>query len=225
MTAGDDIVKSYRSRWLQGYVKAKLRSDPVYEAVYRRIGLSTTPLLDIGCGIGLLAAYLLQRGSSRPIIGLDYDPRKIEQASRASANWTPRPTFLRQDARQPVIFQGDVVMLDVLHYLSDEDQSAVLSNAARCVEPGGYLIVRECLRDKSLRYRLTWLEERFATSIRWLKADRLNFPSRAAIEAPLLDLGFSSEVIPLSGRLPFNNHLLTFRAPVSNEPTAGITKS
>jgi len=225
MRIDHQIALSYRSRWLKGYVKAKLRSDPVYEAVYQLIGETERPLLDIGCGIGLLAAYLLQRGSHKPITGLDYDSRKIEEARHASRNWNPRPTFLQQDAAQPFVFQGDVVILDVLHYLTDEAQLSVLSSAAASVEPGGYLIIRECLRERSLRYRLTWLEERFATSIHWLKADRLNFPSREEIETPLLEKGFSSEVRRLSGRMPFNNYLLTFRAPASKVSTDGMMKS
>ncbi len=79
-------------------------------------------------------------------------------------------------------------------------------------------------KDRSLRYKLTYLEEWFATSIKWLKAERLNFPARQTIVAPLEARGFSVRVEPLSGRLPFNNHLLTFRAPHASAPAGGMTQ-
>ena len=39
------------------YTKSKLRTDPLYDGVYRELESSPFPLLDIGCGLGLLAMY------------------------------------------------------------------------------------------------------------------------------------------------------------------------
>lgn len=205
--------EEFGSPWLRGYVRAKFRMDPVYAAVYERLEGSPRPLLDLGCGVGLLALYLRQRGFVNPITGVDFDERKITEARRVSPQWGGSLEFLAQDARVLPPFAGDVVMLDLLHYFSDGDQQSLLTNASRRVAPGGKLMIRECLRDSGWRYRLTYLEELLATSIRWIRADTLNFPTGDSIVGPLLAQGFSVEVIPLSGRMPFNNYLLTFTQP------------
>ena len=58
--------------------------DPVYDAVLTELrGAPPLPILDIGCGPGLLAAVLRTGGLTAPIHGLDYDPRKTDAAREA----------------------------------------------------------------------------------------------------------------------------------------------
>src|SRR5690606_33465604 len=65
------------------YARAKLRSDPLYRGVVDALRGSDAPLLDLGCGIGLLAHALRAGGVSMPYRGVDNDARKIESARRA----------------------------------------------------------------------------------------------------------------------------------------------
>ena len=102
-------------------------------------------------------------------------------------------------------------MLDLLHYFTDDEQRRIISNAADYARPGDVVIVRECIRDESWRYRLTWLAETFATSIGWLRGERLNFPTCGSIVDEFERRHFEVEVVPLWGGTPFNNYLLTFR--------------
>lgn len=172
-------------------------------------------MLDLGCGVGLLAHCLDARGLRREVVGVDLDARKIEQARRAvSSGMTVR--FHQQDVRVPVDgFHGDVMMLDVLHYFSDEDQRLILTQAAGYATEG-MIIIRDCLRDNSWRYRLTVLQESFSGAIRWLQAQMLNFPTRMLISETLCGQGFVEEVTPLWGRTPFNNYLMVYRRPARN---------
>lgn len=110
------------------------------------------------------------------------------------------------DARAPFDFRGDVVLLDVLHYFRDEEQAAILRNAAAA---RGITIVRDGLRDGTARYRLTYAAEALARVGGWLKAERLNFPTRDAIERPFAG-AFRHEVRPMS-KLPLNNYLFVFK--------------
>ena len=48
----------YGSRYHYYYTQAKLRSDPLYPGVVDALRGTTAPLLDLGCGIGLLAHAL-----------------------------------------------------------------------------------------------------------------------------------------------------------------------
>lgn len=204
------ISRRYRSRFLQGYVKSKVASDPVYRAALARLRGVDGPVLDVGCGIGLLGQIIRAAGLATEVVGIDFDERKIESAREATAG-IPALRFELGDARQRIDFAGSVVLLDLLHYFRDDEQRTILENAASYARPGDLVIVRDCIDDGSWRYRATWLEETLATSLGWLRGERLNFPTAASIAAPFRGRGFDEEIVPLWGRTPFNNHLLTFR--------------
>jgi 2-polyprenyl-3-methyl-5-hydroxy-6-metoxy-1,4-benzoquinol methylase len=78
------IAALFDGRWDRNYVAAKLRTDPLYTALADQLRGSDLPLLDLGCGLGLLAFFLRAEGIEVPIHGLDYDPRKIESARRGA---------------------------------------------------------------------------------------------------------------------------------------------
>jgi SAM-dependent methyltransferase len=186
-----------------------MATDPAYDAVLQRLAGTTEPLLDIGCGIGLLALYLRRSGFTAPITGVDHDARKIAIARRV-ANGERDLRFVEADARQPIDFRGNVVLLDLLHYFTDEEQMRILRNAAQAIPLGGLLIIRDGLLDGTFRYRITHALETIARRTRWLKAERLNFPTRERIEEPLRE-HFREEVRSMSGFMPFNNYLFVFR--------------
>jgi len=204
------IASHFESRFLRAYTRGKIAGDPVYEAVYDRVPVM--PLLDVGCGIGLLSFYLRERGFKPAIEGVDHDATKVAAANAIAPRYEGL-TFRTSDAREPLTFRGSVILLDLLHYFEDAAQSRILRNAAACVPPGGVVIVRDALRDGSWRYRLTYLQESFSRAIRWLKAERLNFPSRATLLSAFE--GFELEETPLWGATPFNNYLFVFRRPGS----------
>jgi SAM-dependent methyltransferase len=205
------IASRYPTRLLRSYARVKIATDPAYNAVYDLLRDASEPLLDIGCGVGLMAFYLRERGLRMPIVGIDHDRRKIEIARRV-AGGDRSVSFEIGDARHSVQFRGNVVLLDVLHYFSDADQSIILRNAAAA---GGMIIIRDGLRDGSLRYRLTYAQETLARMGGWLKAERLHFPTRESIETSL-NCEFREEVKPMFGRTPFNNYMFVFRRAVSS---------
>ncbi len=179
--------------------------DPAYDAVSEVLRDSVAPVLDIGCGVGILAMVLREHGFAAPITGIDHDQRKVDIASRA-ANGQDGLSFQVADARK-VEMSGTIVLLDVLHYFTDEEQSRILQNAA---QSAGTIVIRDAIRDGSLRYRITYAEEALARLGGWLRVDRLNFPTREAIESPF-ERSFGEEVRPMFGRMPFNNYLFVFR--------------
>lgn len=206
------IASRYESRIVRGYVAGKLKHDPVYDAVLTRLERSARPVLDLGCGVGILPLCLDIRGLGRSVTGIDLDERKIAQARRALPP-SLKVSFHTQDIRDPVPgFRGDVMMLDVLHYFRDDDQRLILDQAAGYASDG-MIIIRDCVRDGSWRYRMTVLQESLSGAIRWLRAEMLNFPTQELISATLLKHGFIEEVRPLWGRTPFNNYLMIYGRP------------
>ena len=191
----------YETRFLRSYAWSKLATDPLYAAVADRLRGASGTIADVGCGIGLMAAYLRAEGFAQPIIGVDHDASKIAQARRA----VPSAAFVVGDARDAIPNVSSVLLLDVLHYFDDDEQSRILGNAARA----DVVIIRDALRDATWRYRATVIAEMFARGVRWTKAERLNFPTRERIVAAFD--GFMSEITPMWGATPFNNYLFVFR--------------
>lgn len=208
----DRAAAAFTSRWVQGYVRGKMKSDPIYRIVRELLSTSQRPLVDVGCGLGLLALYFHLSGDSRPVIGMDHDGPKIDAARKAAtAIGASRAEFRKSDAREPLEARGDVVLLDLLHYFSDAEQRAIIASAAAATDDGGRLVIRDCLRDSSWRYRVTAAQERFSKIIGWLRGDRLRFPTRESIVEAATSAGLTLiEVRPLWFRTPFNNYLLVF---------------
>ncbi len=211
----DRIARRYQGRWLQGYVRGKLRSDPIFAAAFDLLKDAPLPVLDIGCGVGLFECYLRERGYAGALNGFDFDLAKIAQAQRIPAALDPGVTFSVADGVDalPAGEGGHVVIFDVLHYLDAAAQRDLLDRAAACVAPGGLCLIRETPRDGSWRFRVTQLEEMLIHAILWMKSRAVHFPSVEEVTGPFVRRGFSAEIRPLWGRTPFNSHLFVLRAP------------
>lgn len=203
------LASRYDGRWLQGYVRWKVRTDRAYSAARDVLSGRRRPLIDVGCGIGLLPLYLREHGHAAPITGIDFDERKIAAARKAAQGYAAIQLRIG-DAREPLPRDHDIVLLDILHYFDAASQQTILGNAARA---GDIVVIRQGIRDGSWRHRLTAFVDGAARVLRWMKAERLNFPSRAEVEGAFAD--FDGEVRPLWGRMPYNSYLFVFRRRAS----------
>jgi 2-polyprenyl-3-methyl-5-hydroxy-6-metoxy-1,4-benzoquinol methylase len=206
------VATQFTKPWLRGYVRGKLRRDRIYQAAYELMGDSTEPILDVGCGVGLLAFYLRERACAQQVIGLDLDSRKIAYGAEIASRSYEDVDLRFHDVGQAVPnFSGNVVLFDVLHYLPPPAQRALLRRLAKRVAPGGFLIIRDCPREPRLRYCMTWMAEKMAQAITWNIGAALHFPSRASIDDVFEPSEFERESRPLWGASPFNNYLFIFR--------------
>ncbi|MEY2489022.1 MAG: hypothetical protein QOC70_964 [Verrucomicrobiota bacterium] len=209
------VAAQFPQRWLRGYVRSKLRRDPIYPTAYELFRGLDEPILDIGCGLGLLAFYLRERGCRQPILGLDVDARKIRQGTSIASHYED-VDLGHQDIQEPIApFSGNIALFDVLHYLSLAQQTSLLSRLARRVAPGGLLVIRDCPRDNSPRFWITCVAEKFAQAVSWNLNTSLHFPSRERIAEAFNENEFERESRPLWGKLPFNNQIFIFRRSAS----------
>jgi len=210
------IPELFNGQWNRNYAASKLRTDPLYTALAEKLSASPLPLLDLGCGLGLLAFFLRSRGVDVPIHGLDYDSRKIQAAKLAAErSGTTGVTFARHDARSGLPrHQGNVSILDILQFFTPAEQETLLKLAAARVAPGGRLIIRSGLRDASLRFKITVAGDLLAKATRWMKAAPTHYPTAEDFRRILSPFG-DVEISPLWGRTPFNNHLILLQRPES----------
>ncbi len=195
--------------WLFIYAHGKIWLDPGYPAVREELRGSALPLLDLGCGVGLLASYLRAGGFKARIEGVDADPGKIEIANRAVAD--ERTSFAAGDVRDFTTWSGNVVMLDVIHYLDDAAQRALVAKIVAGVAPGGVALIRLTLDEPNWRFAATKVEEWWIQLSRWIPARGGNFPTRGKMDAAFPGGEFTCVARPMWGLTPFNSYLFVYR--------------
>ena len=215
---GRAAARFHARKFLHGYAKRKAAWDPAYPEMAARLRGGTMPVLDVGCGVGLLAAYLRESGCTQAIRGIELDKMKVRIADESVATAYKNLIFQIGDARVLPEFSGEVVLLDILHYMDRKVQSSVLENAARRLAPGGRMFIRTTFRDGSWRYLATLLEEAFVRACGWIRGGRCQFPTLMEITMPFERMGWKIAVSPMWGRTPFNSYLLEIRRPWCGEP-------
>jgi len=147
-------------RFQAGWAGGKTSADPVFWALHERMP-QTGAWLDVGCGEGLLAVYLQAAGHTLHAYGIDPDKKRVAQANALLGDG-----FSVGDARAldgAVLPEGgwDVITcIDVLHYLSSDEQHAALAAFVTRLRPGGKLLVRDPDASRGFRGALTVGAER-----------------------------------------------------------------
>ena len=143
----------YGNRYHYYYSRAKLRSDPLYPGVVDALRDSRAPLLDLGCGIGLLAHALRVACVDVAYRGVDNDAAKIAQARQAAARaGLQGVAFDVVDLAQGMpAHSGSVAILDVLQFVPAQAQDAILDAAIARVADDFITIARPCATGTSRR--------------------------------------------------------------------------
>ncbi len=203
-------------RRLHGYARGKIAWDPAYSHLAGELRESRLPWLDVGCGMGLLAAYLRETGCKAPIHGIDPDREKITLATRMAPRYADL-TFSTGEARDLPEFRGGVIVLDVLHYLTPDCQTRFLEQVVARLAPGARAYVRTTFRDGSWRYALTLLEEGFIRTTGWIRGGGCFFPTEASVRNALEPTGCAVKIAPMWGRTPFNSYMIEIERPADQD--------
>jgi SAM-dependent methyltransferase len=203
------------NRWHTHYARAKLASDPLYPGVIDALRGSAAPLLDLGCGIGLLAHALRHAGLELAYRGVDNDAAKLAQAQRGAANAGLRDVdFECVDLAAGLpAHRGSVALLDVLQFVPPDAHAAILDAAIAMLTPGAKLVLRTGLDDGSRRARVTRAIDAFSRALGWMNAGPQCYPQADALRARFDAAGLQSEFTPLYGRTPFNNWRIVATRP------------
>jgi SAM-dependent methyltransferase len=195
------------NRWDYYYSRAKLSSDPLYPGVSEALRGTDAPLLDLGCGLGLLAHTLYADGIRVPYRGVDSDAAKIRRAVRAAAKVGLKDArFDTMDlSRELPSHRGNVVILDVLQFIPYPAQAQAIDKMIAMLTPGAKLVIRTGLDDGTGRARITRAVDLFSRALGWMNAMPRYYPDGEALRARLRAAGLQVEFTPLFGRTPFNN--------------------
>jgi 1-acyl-sn-glycerol-3-phosphate acyltransferase len=195
----------YRSALAETYIAWKLRLDPVYAAVGKKLPLRGR-VIDLGCGYGLMSHWAAITGYERPVIGVDDDAAKIALAKQTEC-YQRNLAFEQADVLD---WHGEpaeaVLMLDILHYSQPEVQIRMLQKGAALLTPGGELFVREAVQAAGA-FQATRQGEAFSTGIGFnQKREGLFFADRAGWEARFRAAGLEIKHTEACG-LGKSNHL------------------
>lgn len=210
------IARAFLPTWPLGnrydyyYTWSKLCTDPLYPGVLQALRGSRAPVLDLGCGLGLLAHSLRHDGQSLGYHGVDIDAAKIRRATRIAArNGLDGARFDVLDlAEGSPSHQGSVAILDVLQYLDEATQSELLDASIAMLTPGARLVMRAALDDGSERHRRTRITDRLANLIGWMQARPKHYPNAEGLQSRLRNAGLTVTMSPLYGNTPFNHWLI-----------------
>ena len=204
------------------YARIKYVTDPCYLRVVEALTALTRErrlaIVDLGCGVGMLGVLVGEMGLAAEVHGVDWDQTKVELARKVAAD-LDGITFSAGDLISDPLPAADcVVLLDVLHYYSHEQQDALLERVARTLSPVGALLVREADAD-----RHQWparVFERLAAGLGWHRtAGRFHYRSTASLAATLERLGFTIRVVP-AGNVVHRGNVLIVASPRNGEAAA-----
>jgi SAM-dependent methyltransferase len=213
-------------RFAYHFARGKLGLDPMFLGLLER-GLvpDKARILDLGCGQGLLAAWLLAArqsyeagqwpvgwpapGHPTEIRGVDLLASDIQRAQTALGE---PARFEQGDMRQVGFGEADVVVImDVLHYVDIPAQDEVLRRVRAALPANGLFITRVGDAGAGLAFRLSsWVDR----TVAFFRGNGLppthGRPLREWKQA-LESLGFRVETADMNGGLPFANVMLVAR--------------
>lgn len=225
----DAASKPYRlaGRFAYHFARGKLRTDPVYRAILEfGLLLGRARVLDLGCGQGLLAAWLqaaescYARGSwpwgwpPAPLAlstrGIELKARDVRRARRALGSASE---ISQADIRCAAFGTADaVVILDVLHYMAPPAQLEVLHRVRAALPPHGLLLLRVGDAGAGLRFRLGFWTDTLMLLLRGQARVTQHCRSVAQWRLVLQECGFDSVARPMSQGTLFANVLLIAHA-------------
>ena len=175
------------------------------------------PVLEVGCGHGLLSNYLALQSAEREVLGVDVDAPKIA-AANAAAGRGGHADRCRFEVTAP----GDlpdgpwacVAIVDVLYLLAADVQRGLLRSCAGRLGPGGVLVVKEMAPRP--RWKAAWNRAQETLAVRLLGITEgeggFTFVPPEQLAAWMADDGLAAEHRPLHRGYPHPHHLVVGRA-------------
>jgi SAM-dependent methyltransferase len=228
----DFATESYRPTGKFNYywARGKLSRDPIFTALLARPILpDNANILDLGCGRGLLAAWLLGAerlaaqgqwdGALSPPQGLRFRGIELMEQEAICGNRALQPLHGDRvqlsggDMRDADLAGADVIaILDVLHYVPYAEQERMLDRIRDALGSHGLFITRIGDVDGGLRFKFSQFVDKCMSFAQGHRLPRMWCRPLAQWRSALEARGFSVQTIPMSEGTPFANIMLVARA-------------
>jgi uncharacterized protein (DUF2062 family)/2-polyprenyl-3-methyl-5-hydroxy-6-metoxy-1,4-benzoquinol methylase len=156
----------------RGFVRWKLRLDRIF-GILAAEDLGSGAAVDLGCGHGIALGFAAFEQPGRRLVGCDLNRERIAAAQQAFAGMNA--DFSVADVRNFELPRaGLILILDVLQYLTADEQVALVGRCCSALEPSGKFILRVHDRERGMLSRLS------------LGFDRIIFLVGGARQKPLM---------------------------------------
>jgi len=195
----------------RGFVRWKLRLDRIFGLIAADTHGHGT-VVDLGCGYGMALCFEAFGDNRRRLVGCDLDVHRIAVAQHAlsALNADVSVGDVRQFEIPPA---GLILILDVLQYLSAEEQLALLKRCCSALDPQGKLIFRVHDCERGLWSAITMAFDRLLFSIGRAGVQPLML-SPAWYQSALENAGMQVETRRFRNRLPLAHILYIAKNPL-----------
>lgn len=213
------------------WARGKLGRDPIFAALLENACIpDAARMLDLGCGRGLLAAWLF---AARQIAhegawpaalpmppaltgfsGVELMGAEVDCGNHALGAFGSAARLEQGDIRTAELGNPDVItMLDVIHYIDTAAQEALLDRIRAALPAGGLFLTRVGDANGGLPFRLSQLVDRGMAFAQGHRLARMWCRPLAAWVDALEARGFSVRTQPMSQGTPFANVMIAARLP------------
>jgi len=171
------------------FARFKILTDPMFSRLidFVRPGWK---IIDVGCGYGAPAAWLLAAYPDLNFLACDPNRERTRIAARVLGQQGEVLTCTAQDLPLENQKADAILLLDILHYLSDQELLKFLDRSKPVLTPEGKLIIRATIpRERFSLFR--FVEE---TKLRF-KGVKYHFREREQCVQILKDSGFKEELV------------------------------
>lgn len=178
--------------WYRGYGGWKVKLDPAYPLALNALA-GRRDVVDLGGGMGLLAALFAARAEEARVRVVEWDAKKAAVA-RTLLEDLPGAEVIEGDAREADVAGADgVSLIDVLHYVPVDEQRSWLERVARAVAPSATIVIRE-LDPSAQKGRLAEVIDRWMVRLGWNRGGGVHAWPIAEMRALLEAEGFQVDV-------------------------------
>ncbi len=195
----------------RGFVRWKLRLDRIFGLIAEE-SLGSGTVVDLGCGYGMALCFAAYGDRGRRLVGCDLDEQRIAVARAALREMNAEVSVA--DVRKFELPPASLILiLDVLQYLTAEEQVGLLRRCCSALEPGGKFIFRVHDCERGLWSAITMAFDRLIL-LTWHAGVKPLMLSPERYQSALEACGMQVELRRFRNRLPLAHILFVARKPL-----------
>ena len=160
------------------------------------------PIIDIGCGYGLLANFLVLKSAKRDVTGIDLSSGRIRAAQKTTDNRKQIRFRLMNVLDLQLGKYNAMVMSDFLHHIDYQVQEELLARCYQDLPTGSFLIIEEVDNRPLWKYWFAFLIDRLLNI-----GERQFFRPHQEFQDLLQGIGFSVKIKKVDKHLPLSDIL------------------